>query len=223
MKVRMLLMALAIWVVGALCAAAKSNVAADITMKDGAKYENVDLKLPKGWDDKVKFAAGDRQVVLDGNDVEHIVFWHKDAPERKALIKYMYTAKFKPKTNEIDTVPRKDEQWWHALEAAGKHLSYWIRFKQIKPSKKSISFEIVEYPYFFVKPEMPDRAFSIAYNSLKRSTTRDWLCGFLADDPAITKAISEKGYFDKKRKHNGNDYNPFFFEKIAEDYAPVGK
>ncbi len=70
---------------------------------------------------------------------------------------------------------------------------------------------------------MPDRAFSIAYNSLKRSTTRDWLCGFLADDPAITKAISEKGYFDKKRKHNGNDYNPFFFENIAEDYAPVGK
>lgn len=206
----------------ALGVSAKSKGIADIVMKDGSTFQSVNLDLPKGWDKTVKFKdTADKEVKLESNDIDYIVFWHKDAPDHKALIRYMFTARYNPKTNEIDTVPRQKEKWWFALESSGDHLSYWVCFQEIKPSKKGISYIIRDYPHHFVKPEMPDRAFLIQINGMKPSTTRNWLKGFLADDPLLTEAITDKGYFSiKKSNRQGNFYNPFFFEQIAVDYNP---
>ena len=212
----------ALCVLCALGASAKAKGVADITMKDGTTFKNVELILPKGWDSKIKFKdASEKEVKLESNDVEHIVLWHKDAPEHKALIKYMFTAKYNPKTNEIDTVPREKEKWWFTLESAGDHLSYWICFNEIKPSKKGITYIIRDCPHHFVKPEMPDRAFMIVTNSIKPGTIRNWLKGFLADDPVLTEALNDKGYYNKKKSlRQGNLYNPYFFEEMAVDYNP---
>lgn len=212
----------ALCVICALGASAKAKGVADITMKDGTTFKNVELILPKGWDKNIKFKDDSvKEVKLESNDVEQIVFWHKENPEHKALIKYMFTARYNPKTNEIDTVPRQKEKWWFTLESAGDHLSYWVCFKEINLSKKEISYIIRDYPHHFVKPEMPDRAFMIAINSMKPGTTRNWLIGFLADDPVMVEALNDKGYFDKKKSNRqGNFYNPYFFEQMAVDYSP---
>lgn len=224
MRTNVIIRILLIWILSipAICGSAKSNAVADITMKDGSAFRNVEFELPKGWSKTIKFKGPDNNnVKLESDSIEYIVFWHKDEPERQALIKYMHTARYNTKTNEIDTVPRKGEDWWFTLESAGEHLSYWICFSQIKLSKKSINYIIRDYPHHFVKPEMPDRAFLIALNSMKPGTTRNWLKGFLADDPVITEAIANKGYFNvKKSNRQGNFYNPYFFEQIAIDYKP---
>lgn len=195
---------------------------ASILMKDGSTFKNVELVLPRGWDKNIQFKDADKkEMKLESNDVDYVVFWHKDSPERQALIKYMYTGKYDPKTNEIDTVPREKEMWWFALETAGEHLSYWLCINQISPSKKSISFSVRDYPHHLVKPEMPDRAFLVPINGLKPSTTRDWLKGFLADDPVIADSIANKGYFKvKDSRRIGNFYNPFSYDLIAIDYNP---
>ena len=205
-----------------LAASARPKAIADIIMKDGTRFSNVELVLPRGWEKNIKFKdTSNKEIKFESDNVAHIVFWHKENPEHKAIIKYMFSAKYNPKTNEIDTVPRQKEKWWFTLESAGDHLSYWICFKEIKPSKKGISYIIRDYPHHFVKPEMPDRAFQISINGFKPSTTRDWLRGFLADDPVLTKSISDKGYYNvKKSNRQGNFYNPFFFEQIAIDYNP---
>ncbi len=206
----------------ALTASAKPKAIADIMMKDGSTYENVELVLPKGWEKKIKFKdAAKKDVKLESNDVDYILFWHKNSPDRKAVIKYMYTARYDTKTNEIDTVPREKEKWWFALDTAGEHLSYWLCLQQIYPSKIGISFSVRDYPNHLVKPEMPDRAFLVPINGLKPSTTRDWLKGFLSDDPVIADSIANKGYYKvKDSRRIGNFYNPFSYDQIAIDYNP---
>ncbi len=213
----------ALCLICALSVSARPKAIADIMMKDGTAYKGVELVLPKGWENNIKYkdVANKKEVKLESNDVDYIVFWHKDAPERKALIKYMFTGKYDPKTNEIDTVPREKEKWWFTLETAGEHLSYWICFTQIDPSKKGISFAVRDYPHHLVKPEMPNRAFLVPINGLKPSTTRDWLKGFLADDPVIADSIANKGYFKvKDSRRIGNFYNPFSYDLIVLDYNP---
>ncbi len=68
---------------------------------------------------------------------------------------------------------------------------------------------------------MPDRAFLVPINGLKPSTTRDWLKGFLSDDPVIADSIANKGYYKvKDSRRIGNFYNPFSYDQIAIDYNP---
>ncbi len=211
-----------IFLICSLSILARPKAIANIIMKDGTSFNRVELELPKGWEKKIKFKDDSRkEVKLQSNDVDYIVFWHKDSPQRQAIIKYMFTAKYDRKTNEIDTVPRENERWWLTLDTAGEHLSYWLCFTQIQPSKGGISFSVRDYPNHLVKPEMPDRAFMVPINGLKPSVTRDWLKGFLSDDPVMADSIANKGYYKvKDSRRIGNFYNPFSYDLIVLDYNP---
>lgn len=222
MKTKAILSTLLFILLCALCAAAKPGARADIVLADGSTIANVEIKLPDGWSNNVKYTdESGKEQKLDADAIDRIVFWHSEAPDSKALIKCLYTATYKPKTNEMDTTARKKEQWWMTLEAAGEHLSYWICYEKIKLSKKGISYQIRDYPHHFVKPSMPDRAFRIALNTAKPAATREWLCGFLADDPEMVKALENKGYYNRKESNRqGNFYNPYLYEQIVVDYKP---
>lgn len=207
---------------GVLNLDARQRGMAKVIMNNGVEYDNVELVLPRGWDDELKMkTVNGKQIKVKSDSVNHLMIWHRDFPERKGLLMYKTYTKFNDKTGEIK--PEKFKIWL-ALESAGKHLSYWIRFNEVKTNKKNITYSLVtsSSPYFFVKSENPAFAVEIPINVYRIGKTQQWLCSFLASDPDLTRRISENGYYSKKDgfRHEGNDYNPFFFEEIAVDYNP---
>ena len=67
---------------------AKSNVMADVVMADGKKLNNVEFYIPKSWDKQVKVAVGGEEMKLSAEEIERIVFWHKDSPEQQYVLVY---------------------------------------------------------------------------------------------------------------------------------------
>ena len=215
----------AIAVVAALCVAlsayAKNDARADITLTDGTVIENAEFNASKAWGNKLKYEIGGEKHELKTDDIVQLVMWHVDAPENKALIRQLKWGSFKHKNGEYKT---EKYPGWFVLESAGKHLAYWVRFEQAKVKANRIDFTLPQYgtPYFFQKSG-DTTAWRIAYDPARPGLTRDWMCVFLSDDPAVCAKISEKGYFNRResRRHGGTDVNPFFFEDIAVDYSPA--
>lgn len=201
----------------AICSA-KNNARADVILTDGSVKENVEINLPKGWDKKLKIKSGNTQEVLSADDVDHFVLWHNDSPDKKTLIKRVGVGLYNHKKNEKDL---RSYKGWMAVLSAGEHLSYMIWFNKIILKSNTIKYEMDDKSHFFHKSG-EEHAFMIHINTVKPSSTRDWLKRFLDDDPVLVEKITEKGYFNRKNPyHQGNNYNPFFFEDIAVDYNPV--
>lgn len=197
---------------------AKNNARATVVMKDGGIRENVEIQLPKGWDKKLKIKVNNTETTLMAEDVDHFILWHIDNPENKAVIKYIGIGSFNHKKKEYDL---RDSKGWMSLYSAGEQLSYWIWFNKIKLKAKDIKYEVDDNAHYFLK-KGSEHAIRIPVNLLLPGKTRDWLKAFLEDDPVLVNNITEKGYYNKKKPyHQGNNYNPFFFEDIAEDYNPV--
>ncbi len=107
-----------------------------------------------------------------------------------------------------------------AVCAQGDCLSYLVWFNKIKLTKGAIKYEIDDNSHYFLKKNS-EHAVSIPLNLMQPGRARDWHKAFLADDQELAERITDKGYFDKKNPdHQGNNYNPFLFEQIAEDYNP---
>lgn len=219
------LLALVVCAFGLLSAFAKNNARADIFFVNGEILENVEIKLPGSWYDRVEYSIDGKKHKVHADSVEHLLLYHVDAPDRKAYLKRNYIGKFDEKKNEI--IDWKAQNW-QVLEAAGDHLLYWVSFWKVKVGKDGFTFNLGAYqgtyrtPYYFQKPTDPI-AFNIPSNFYRPGATRDWLVAYLADDPDIVQCISEKGYFSKKQSdflRHGTAANPFYYEDIAVDYNP---
>ncbi len=174
---------------------AKNDARATIVMKDGTVKENVEINLPKGWVEKLKIKVGNIEETLMAGDVDYFELWHCDNPDQKALIKPFFIGEYKHKKNYLDI---RKQMGWMALQSAGDHLSYWIWFDKIILKPDKIKYQINDHSHCFVKRNSD-----------------------VADDPVLTEKITEKGYFNRKNPyHQGNNYNPFFFEDMASDYNP---
>lgn len=196
---------------------AKNDARATIVMKDGTVKENVEINLPKGWVEKLKIKVGNIEEILKAGDVDYFELWHCANPDQKALIKPFFIGEYKHKKNYLDI---RKQMGWMALQSAGDHLSYWIWFDKIILKPDKIKYQINDHSHCFVKRNS-DVAVMIPINLMAPKRTRDWLKAFLADDPVLTEKITEKGYFNRKNPyHQGNNYNPFFFEDMASDYNP---
>lgn len=210
----------------AIVAVAKNNAHADIFFVSGNKLENVELKLPGSWYEKVEYFINGKKMKIHADSIDHILLYHVDYPERKAYLKRNPIGKYDFGKNEINDFKAKN---WQVLESAGEHLAYWVSFWKVKVGKDGFSFNLGAYegarttPYYFKKPSDPI-AFNIPSNFYRPGATRDWLVQYLADDPEIVQQFSEKGYFSKKQSdflRHGTAANPFYYENIAIDYNPV--
>lgn len=208
-----------------LAAVAKNDARADIFFTNGEVLENVELKLPGSWFDKVEYFIDGKKHKVHADSVDHLLLYHVDAPERKAYLRRNYIGQYDFKKNELVDWKAKN---WQVLESAGEHLLYWVSFWKVKVGKDKFTFNLGAYegarrtPYYFQKPTDPI-AFNIPSNFYRPGATREWLAAYLADDPEIVERISDKGYFSKKQSdflRHGNAANPFYYEDIAVDYNP---
>ena len=212
---RLIIFSILIFVAG-FCTA-KNYARADVMMKDGTVKKDVEIRLPKGWEEKLNIKVGDVEETLKADDVDYFELWHSDNPSQRALIKSFYIGEYKHKKNYLDT---RNQMGWMALQSAGEYLGYWIWFDKIILKSDKIKYQVDDKSHCFVKRNS-EVAVMIPLNLLVPKRTREWLKAFLADDPELTERITDKGYFNKKRPyHQGNNYNPFFFEDIAVDYNP---
>lgn len=209
----------------AITAHAKNDARADIFFTSGETLENIVIKLPGSWYEKVEYFIDGKKHKIHADSIDHILLYHVDVPERKVYLRRNPIGKYDFKKDEIVDFKAKN---WQVLEAAGEHLLYWVSFWKVKVSKTGFSFNVGAYqgayttPYYFQKPTDPI-AFNIPSNFYRPGATRDWLVKYLADDPEIVKCISEKGYFSKKQSdflRHGSAANPFYYEDIAVDYNP---
>lgn len=208
---------LSMFILAAAVCAAKNDARATITMKNGTVKENVEIKLPKGWDSKLKIKSGNTEETLPADSVDHFLLWHNDNPEQKAVIKYLGVGRYNRKKDE--STPN-DYKVWMSLRSAGDHLSYWISFNKIKLKSNAIKYEIGSDTHYFLK-RGAEYAIMIPVNPMFMGRTNNWLKAFLRDDPELVKNITDKGYTSRKQAyHQGTNYNPFLLEEIAVDYNP---
>lgn len=201
---------------GCVCLLAKSNVMADVVMADGKNLNNVEFNIPKSWEKQVKVAVGGEEMKLPAEEIERIVFWHKDSPEQQYVLVYKEEGKFDRKHNEIKGYGSKS---WFTVEAVGEHLVWLVEYLKIKPSASKMTIQVATKPNHFLKAGT-DIAVEIPDDNFLR--VGKWLREFLADDSEIIKNITNKGYEDRRQafRHGGNVYNPFLYELIVVDYTP---
>lgn len=208
-----------------LLAFAKNDARADIYFTNGETLENIEMKLPGSWHDKVEYYVDGKKHKISADSIDHIMLYHVDVPERKVYLQRNSIGKFDHKKNEITDWKAKN---WQFLESAGDHLLYWVSFYKVKVSKKGLSFDVGAYagarttPYYFQRENDPI-CLNIPSNFYRPGATREWLCVYLADDPELVERITEKGYFSKKQSdflRHGTAANPFYYEDIAVDYNP---
>lgn len=212
--------------IAGIAAYAKNDARADIYFNNGNVLNNIELKLPGSWYEKVEYFMDGKKKQIHADSIDHILLYHVDYPERKAYLRWNPIGKYDFKKNEINDFKAKN---WQVLEAAGEHLLYWVSFWKVKVGKDGFRFNVGAYegarttPYYFQKPTDPI-AFNIPSNFYRPAATREWLVNYLADDPEIVKRITDKGYFSKKQSdflRHGSAANPFYYEDIAVDYNPV--
>lgn len=210
----------------AIIAFAKNDARADIYFNNGTVLENIELKLPGSWYEKVEYFLDGKKHKIHADSIDHMLLYHVDFPERKAYLKWNSIGKFDFSKNELIDFKAKN---WQVLESAGENLLYWVSFWKVKVGKNGFTFNVGAYegayttPYYFQKPTDPI-ALNIPSNFYRAGVTRNWLINYLADDPEIVERISEKGYFSKKQSdflRHGTAANPFYYEEIAIDYNPV--
>lgn len=201
---------------GCVCLLAKSNVMADVVMSDGKKLNNIEFNIPKSWEKQVKVAVDGKEMKLPAEEIERIVFWHKESPEQQYVLVYKEAGKFDRKHNEIKSYGSKS---WFTVEAVGEHLVWLVEYLKIKPSASKMTIQLGTKPNHFLKAGT-DIAVEIPDDNFFR--VGKWLREFLADDSEIVKKISDKGYEDRRQafRHGGNVYNPFLYELIVVDYTP---
>lgn len=201
---------------GCVCLLAKSNVMANVVMSDGKKLNNVELNIPKWSEKQVKVAVGGEEMKLPAEEIDIIVFWHKDSPEQQYVLVYKEAGKFDRKHNEIKSYGSKS---WFTVEAVGEHLVWLVQYLKIKPSASKMTIQLPTKPNHFLKAGT-DIAVEIPDDNFLR--VGKWLREFLADDSEIVKKITDKCYQDRRQafRHGGNVYNPFLYELIVVDYTP---
>lgn len=205
---------------------AKNNARADIYFNNGNVLENIELKLPGSWYEKVEYYIDGKKKHVHADSIDHILLYHVDFPQRKAFLRWNPIGQYDFKKDEINDFKAKN---WQVLESAGKHLFYWVSFWKVKVGNDGFTFNLGAYegarrtPYYFQKPTDPI-AFNIPSNFYRADATRDWLIQYLADDPELVKRITDKGYFSRKQSdflRHGTAANPFYYEDIAVDYNPT--
>lgn len=213
----------AICVFSLLPVLAKNNARADIYFVNGDILENIELKLPGSWYEKVEYFVDGKKHKIHADSIDHMLLYHVEVPERKAYLRRNPIGKYDFKKNELIDFKAKN---WQFLESSGEHLDYWVSFYKVKVGKDGFSFNVGAYqgayttPYYFKKPSDPI-ALNIPSNFYRPGATRDWLIAYLADDPDLVSRISEKGYYSRKQSlRKGSAVNPFYFEDIAVDYNP---
>lgn len=219
-----LLTALAI-IFAAITAFAKNDARADIYFVNGNVLENIELKLPGSWYEKVEYYIDGKKHKIHADSIDHMLLYHVDFPERKAYLSWNPIGKYDFKKGELIDFKAKN---WQMLESAGEHLAYWVSFWKVKVGKNGFTFNVGAYegarttPYYFKKPSDPI-ALNIPSNFYRPGATREWLVNYLSDDPEIVECITDKGYFSKKQSdflRHGTAAIPFYYEDIAVDYNP---
>lgn len=223
-------------IVGSFCsinAKTASEVFADVIMNNGNEYANVGIKLPKGWDKKVKIIVDGQKIDVAADSITQIVFWHIKNPDNKQLICWREYALFDPETGEYhadDKFLRKKglfEKQWFSLHHPAEYADVWIAFAYINADEKSISFSSnLSSPYFFHKKS--DKLFvHVPFARLHPGMTREWLMAFFGDDDVLAKTLEDKNeLYDRGRKgamRNGTVFTPFKYEDIADNYVPGRK
>ncbi|MDE6268687.1 MAG: hypothetical protein K2M04_06365 [Muribaculaceae bacterium] len=136
------LLIFAVFIFCVLSAFGKNNARADIFFVNGETLENVELKLPGSWHNKVEYLLDGKKHKVKADSVDHILLYHAEAPERKAYLRWNSIGKFDHKKNEIIDWKAKN---WQVLESAGDNLLYWVSFWKVKVGKKDFKFFLGAY------------------------------------------------------------------------------
>ncbi|MDE6066052.1 MAG: hypothetical protein K2G27_04450, partial [Duncaniella sp.] len=64
----------------AITAFAKNNARADISFTNGEVLENVELKLPGSWYEKVEYFIDGKKHKIHADSIDHILLYHADYP-----------------------------------------------------------------------------------------------------------------------------------------------
>ncbi len=212
---------------------AAAKVFADVMLKNGKEYTNVEIKLPKGWDKKVKFKVDGQKMDVAADSIAQIVFWHIKNPDNKQLICWHEYAVLDRETGEYQadnkSLRKKGlfAKQWFTLHHPSEYVDIWVTFANIKADDESISYSgSLASPYFFHKKS--DKVFvHVPFARLRPGLTREWLRTFFADDEVLAETLEDKSeLYDRGRKsamRNGTVFTPFKYEDIADNYVPGRK
>ena len=71
-----------------LIAYPKKDARADIYFANGATLENIELKFPGSWYEKVEYFVGGKKKHIHADSIDHILLYHIDFPENKAYLRW---------------------------------------------------------------------------------------------------------------------------------------
>lgn len=215
-------------VVFAIGAKAAPKVLADVMLKNGKEYDNVEIKLPKGWDKKLNIKVEGKKLTFPADSIDRVVFWHVKNPDNKQLLCYHEYAIFNDETDEYTSPDKKLRKkglypsQWFTLHYVGEDVYMWTTFASIKAGDNSVTYSgSLDSPYFFHKKN--GRFFvHIPFNRIRPGMTRNWLIAFFADDEVLSETLKDKKeLYDRDRKNsmrNGTVYTPYKYEDIADQY-----
>lgn len=207
--------------------AGKRDGMATIIMKDGSKLENVQIEVPKYCNDKKFTVINGKKQTIKSADVKRILVWNTSNPENVAVMVYtkcrFYTKK------GIDFY---DDPYWLILSNSGPNVSHWVKgnIEFTKDEGYNIMYSSLEYGNFFWK-KTDEYPIEIEFDGTYRKKTREQLCVYLADDPALVEALNvdkgknfkidpKKFYISFSQKRDVTTVNLWDYAKIVKTYSP---
>lgn len=193
-----------------------SSARADILMKNGHKYENVEVSPPWGADKGLKAVIDGKKTKLASDSIDVVVVWHKDRPDEQYVIKWMRCLIYRHQEDRLENAYSS----WFALQAAGDRLSFWIEINSFKLKKKYMRISVPEESYFLWREgdEGPCRV------NTRRGAGRakEWLSAFLATDGELVRSFNED--IDIGKWNGGYYYQgTTLYEKLVKEYTPGRK
>ena len=189
---------------------------ADILMKNGIKYEGVEVSPPWGADKELKAKIDGKKTKITSDSIDMVVIWHKDRPDEQYVIKWMRALIFRHKENRLENAYRS----WFALHQAGDHLSYWIEINSFKLKKKYMRISVPQEAHFLWR-DCDDGPCKV--NTQRGAgRTRAGLTAFLDSDKELCRSLNEDLDIGK---WNGDYYfnGMTLYEKLVKEYTPGRK
>ncbi|WP_143089327.1 hypothetical protein [Prevotella sp. KH2C16] len=214
---------------GTTAMADKRDGMATIIMKDGSKLENVQVKVPKYWNDK-KFEIKDgAKRTIKSEDVKRMFVWNAADPEHVVEMAYTKCGFYTKKGTDFIS-----SQYWIILVDKGPNVSHWVSGNiEFTKNGCDIVYSSLENSNYFWK-DTDEYPMLIEFNGNGGKKTPEQLGGvYLSDDPTLTEALKvDKGKAFKiassrkfyivnpfTNKDKVSNTNLWDYDKIVEAYS----
>ncbi len=207
--------------------AGKRDGMATIIMRDGSKLENVAIEVPKFCNDRKFTVVNGEKLSVRSAEVERMYVWSPDNPGNVAEMVYTKCRFYTKKGTDF-----YDDPCWLILSHSGPYVSHWVKgsIEFTKDGGYNIMYSSLEYGNLFWK-KADEFPMEIEFDGTYRKKTREQLCVYLADDPALVEALNvDKGknfkidptkfYVSFSQKRDVTTVNLWDYEKIVMTYAP---